>query len=100
MGDYHRLPADWRREVRAADLPDIYQEVAAVIGVEATLKLAETFGGASPYFPVLGCALRDIRNRAIRREFTGANHKELARRWGLSVRHLRQIVNPSREGQS
>jgi len=94
--DYRRMIPAWLRQVRAEDLPEVYQEMAAVVGVEATLRLAQVYAGTSVYFPKLERALLGIRNRVIRREFDGANIRELARRWGLSARHVRYIVNPPR----
>jgi Mor family transcriptional regulator len=90
------LRPGWLRQVRPDDLPEVYQEMAAVIGVEATVQLAQTFAGSSVYFPKLERALLSLRNQVIRREFDGANVKQLARRWNLSSRHLRHIVNPPR----
>ena len=89
------LPA-WLKQIRPDDLPEVYQEMAAVIGVEATVTLAQNFAGTSVYFPKLERALLNLRNAAIRREFDGANVKHLSRRWNLSARHVRYIVNPPR----
>lgn len=90
----------WLKQVRPQDLPEVYQEMAEVIGVEATVQLARTFSGSSVYFPKLERALLTLRNEVIRREFDGANVKQLARRWNLSARHLRHIVNPPRQGRA
>ncbi|MCB2188173.1 MAG: hypothetical protein KQJ78_17275 [Deltaproteobacteria bacterium] len=86
----------WMSNITTQDLPEVYQEMAAVIGVEPTMQLARLFHGNSVYFPKLDRSLLSLRNQAIRREFNGANIKELARRWGLSARHVRAIVNPPR----
>ncbi|ADK86628.1 Mor transcription activator domain protein [Desulfarculus baarsii DSM 2075] len=86
----------WMREVSQEQLPEVYQEMAEVIGVEPTMRLAQVFSGNSVYFPKLDRSLLELRNQAIRRDFNGANIKELARRWGLSARHVRHIVNPPR----
>jgi Mor family transcriptional regulator len=86
----------WLKQVRPADLPEVYQEMAEVIGVQATVQLAQTFAGSSVYFPKLERALLTLRNQVIQREFDGANIKQLSRRWNLSARHLRHIVNPPR----
>lgn len=86
----------WMGEVKAETLPEVYQEIAAIIGVENTVYLAQVYAGSSVYFPKLERALLSMRNQVIQREFDGANLKSLARRWNLSVRHLRCIVNPPR----
>lgn len=93
------MPA-WLKQVRPDDLPEVYQEMATVIGVQATVQLAQTFAGSSVYFPKLERALLSLRNQVIQREFDGANIKQLARRWNLSARHLRHIVNPPRPGRA
>ncbi|MCA1989424.1 MAG: hypothetical protein LDL07_09830 [Desulfarculus sp.] len=92
----HNFLPSWLKQIQPDDLPDIYQEMAAVIGVEATVTLAQNFAGTSVYFPKLERALLGLRNAAIRREFDGANVKLLSRRWNLSARHVRHIVNPPR----
>ncbi|MFH1057814.1 MAG: Mor transcription activator family protein [Pseudomonadota bacterium] len=91
-----RLTPGWLRQLKPEDLPEVYQEMASLIGVEATVNLAQTFAGTSVYFPKLERALISLRNAAIQREFDGANIKALSRRWNLSSRHVRHIVNPPR----
>lgn len=86
---------EWMRKVSPQDLPEIYQEMAQLVGVESTVVLARIYAGTSVYFPKLDRALLSFRNRLIRKEFNGANIKALARRWGLSARHVRHIVNHS-----
>ncbi len=85
---------EWMKQVEAGDLPEVYQEMAELIGVEATVHLARIYAGTSVYFPKLERALLSLRNRAIRKEFDGTNIRQLARRWGLSARHVRYIVHP------
>ena len=84
----------WMRQVSSQDLPEVYQEMAEIIGVDATVHLAQIYAGTSVYFPKLDRALLSLRDRVIRDEFNGANIKALARRWGLSACHVRHIVNP------
>ncbi len=91
-----KLVPVWMREVNRDQLPEVYQEIADVIGVDQTMQLAQVFSGSSVYFPKLDRSLLEVRNAAIRRDFDGANIKLLARRWGLSARHVRHIVNPPR----
>lgn len=83
----------WLEDIRPEHLPEVYRDMASVIGMRQTFELAEAFAGSSVYFPRLEHALRDARNNLIRREYTGANIKSLARRWRLSVRHLRAILH-------
>lgn len=90
----------WIEEI-AADisidsLPESYQQVALIVGVEAALKLSEYLGGAALYFPKLEEMLREKRDERIRQEFNGINHRELARKYNLSERWLREIVQVKR----
>lgn len=87
---------NWMKKVKPQDLPEVYQEMAELIGVESTVNLAQIYAGTSVYFPKLERALLTLRNQAICREFDGANIRQLARRWGLSARHVRHIVNPKK----
>ncbi|MCB2225718.1 MAG: hypothetical protein KQH53_03490 [Desulfarculaceae bacterium] len=89
------LVPGWMRQVEAEQLPEVYQEIVGVIGLEPTLQLAQVFAGNSVYFPKLDRALIELRNRMIRAEFDGANTRALARRWGLSSRHVRHILRPA-----
>jgi Mor family transcriptional regulator len=92
------LVPGWMQQVEPQQLPEVYQEIVGVIGLEPTLQLAQVFAGNSVYFPKLDRALITLRNRLIRSEFDGANTRALARRWGLSSRHVRHILRPERHG--
>lgn len=80
-------------EVGMDDLPESYREIARIIGVDNAVRLSEHIGGIAFYFPKLDTMLRAKRNARIKKEFTGANHKELARKYGLTERWIREIVD-------
>jgi Mor family transcriptional regulator len=80
-------------EIDRKELPDLYQEMADLVGMACTLVLAGHFAGSSLYFPKLERTMLRRRNRQIRSEFKDGNLRDLSRRWGLSTRHLRQIIN-------
>jgi Mor family transcriptional regulator len=92
----NEMVPSWMNQLQSEALPEVYQEMADIIGVEKTVYLAQVYAGTSVYFPKLERALLTMRNQVIQREFDGANLRALARRWNLSVRHLRHIVNPPR----
>lgn len=79
-------------EITIENLPGDYREIAAIIGVENTLKIAHCLGGLQLYFAKMDAFLVSLRDTRIRREFTGANYRELAIRYGLSERWIRAIV--------
>jgi Mor family transcriptional regulator len=83
---------DWMSEIKTEDLPSSYQEMVELIGFEATIKLADKYQGTGFYFHKLDTAIQEARNKRIKAEFTGGNHKELARKYRLSEVWIRQIL--------
>ena len=81
--------------VKPEDLPPDLQEVAETIGFESTLKLIEARSGEGLYIPKVEKIQRAARDRAIRGDFNGANLRELAHKYGLTVTWIRTIVNSS-----
>ncbi len=77
-------------------LPEIYRDLAETVGLEATLALGREFGGMSLYFPKIESALRGWRDVNIRREFTGANIPQLAKKYSLTSVRVRQILGMPR----
>jgi Mor family transcriptional regulator len=73
-------------------LPEIYQDIVNTVGLDGALALGREFGGMSLYLPKIESALRSWRDINIRREFTGANIPELARRYRLTSARVRQIL--------
>jgi Mor family transcriptional regulator len=88
--------SEWLKEIAAEMtvdcLPECYQAIAEIIGVEATLNLSEYLGGTRFYFRKIDGLLMDKRDERIRKEFTGFNHLELARRYGLTETRIRDIL--------
>ncbi len=82
-------------DIQPHDIPDGYQDVVDAIGMEAALKLVETMGGGPLYVPTKKDICRGARDRAIRAEFNGRNHRELATKHNLSLTWIRTIVGPS-----
>ena len=66
------------------DLPESYRDVAMTVGVENAVRLSELLGGLSFYFQRLDRVLAGKRDEMIRSEFDGANHRVLAKEYGLS----------------
>ena len=54
--------------------------------------MAEELGGCRLTFPDLGELERQQRDRLIRARFTGSNHQELALRFSLSERQIRNVL--------
>lgn len=78
----------------------LYKKIAAAIGPENFVKLAEVVGGATIYIPKPESLTRPVRDARIKKEFNGYNHLELARRYDVTVRWVRQLCGEGHtEGQ-
>lgn len=90
------MNSEWLKEIAAEmtadNLPECYQDIAEIIGVEATLQLSEYLGGTRFYFRKLDGLLMDKRDEQIRKEFTGNNHLPLARKYNLTETRIRDIL--------
>lgn len=82
--------------VKPGDLPETLQEVADLIGFENTLALVERFGGEYIFICTPRRMSRPARNRAIYNDFDGSNYRALARKYGIAVRQVRDIVKEER----
>lgn len=82
---------EWMAELKPEDVPEPYRRMATLIGMEATLALAREYGGGVVYLPKLDSALRVIRDRRIRAEYTPHNVRALAHRYNLTEEWVRKI---------
>lgn len=89
------------RELTLDMLPDgIYKEIAEAIGVENFYKLTKVVGGATIYLPKPDSVLRPVRDARIKAEFNGYNHPELAKKYRVTERWVRQLCGDGKiEGQ-
>jgi Mor family transcriptional regulator len=74
-------------------LPEAHRRLAEVIGLEATLRLCEAYGGAPLYIPKLDALAAARRDRCIRAEYDGMNTATLARRYKVSQRTVQAILS-------
>lgn len=78
-------------KIKCEDLNGAYNEIAELLGIEAAVKLHETFRGQQLTFPVhLFC--KDFIERQIIEAYNGSNIKQLATRFGYSEKWIREIV--------
>lgn len=89
------------QELTLDDLPQgTYQQIANSIGLDAFCKLADLVGGSTIYIPKLESLVRPVRDAHIREEFNGYNHAELAQKYGVTVRWIRELCGSGHmEGQ-
>lgn len=82
-------------------LPEgIYKDIAQAIGSENFYKLTKVVGGATIYLPKPESVIRPIRDAHIKSEFNGYNHPELAKKYGVTERWVRQLCGDGKlQGQ-
>lgn len=73
-------------------LPDgLYKQIAEEIGIENFYRLTKLVGGESIYIPKPESFVRPARDIRIKAEFNGYNHTELAKKYGVTKRWVRQL---------
>lgn len=80
------------------ELLELYeQRLIEIFGASDAQKvvrlLIEVVGGARITVPTLKQIEIEFRDKRIRERFNGLNHSELSMESGLSIRHIRRIVN-------
>ncbi|MCI8959001.1 MAG: hypothetical protein HFG62_07780 [Lachnospiraceae bacterium] len=82
-------------------LPEgIYRDIAEAIGIKNFYTLTEVVGGATIYLPKPESVIRPVRDARIREEFNGYNHPDLARKYRVTERWVRQLCGEGKlEGQ-
>ena len=81
----------WTEAITIDMLPEQYQPLAEVIGVQQLLNLAEKQGGSNLYVPKLEALVRTTRDRQIKEEYTGYNAEALAKKYSMTVRWVQEI---------
>lgn len=75
------------------DLSGDQRELAECIGIDNYIEIIKYCGGCSVYFPCEEVICRVVRNRQIINEFNGANYRKLSKKYKLSERQIRNIIN-------
>lgn len=92
---------DWKSEVTVQMLSPAHRKLSDVIGIEATLKICEAFGGEAIYIPLTDAIYAAVRRKWIREEYSEKNAvpRQIARKYGLSEREVQRIVSGIRPEQ-
>lgn len=69
---------------------------AAAVAFDLTEAIRQQFGGELLYIPKGDACARYQRNAQILRQFNGRNHADLARRHGLSVTKIYEVLAAGR----
>lgn len=81
-----------RQPILPSDIPEEYRDLVEHLGLRAFLRLASLRGGQELYIPKRTSLEREARDRSIRAQFDGSNHRALAARFHLSERQIRKIL--------
>lgn len=79
------------RTADIAVLPEPIYTFAQIVGFDKALEIAKTFSGESLYMPKYENVIKQFQIRKILSDFNGYNYKYLAKKYNLSVRHVRRI---------
>lgn len=75
-------------------LPENFQSVAAIIGLEKAIELSKEFGGSTIYIPSHSTATRYSRNEKIKAEYRkGSSYSQLSRKYNLTQVMIRSIIS-------
>jgi Mor family transcriptional regulator len=85
----------YRREdkvnVKNTDLVPIYKEIADIIGIENTVMLYKNFKGQQITFPQRIFTIEYVA-KYIKENRNGESVRELAKKFGYTERHIRQLL--------
>ena len=69
------------------------KNLAIIIGIDAYINLVKNYGRTNIYILKSDSLIKDIRDKKIRSEFNGYNYRYLAKKYNLTDRAIREIVN-------
>ena len=83
-------------DVKMEDLPEFFQDIASIIGLDNAMKLVELAGGTSLYIPKYDSCILAAKSRRIYDEWkastSGNPYAELAQKYNYSETHVRRII--------
>ena len=78
---------------RIEDFPQSMQQIINLIGLENLYKLSKYYAnGSEIYIPVPERLLQNVRNKMIQENYNGYNERELAIRYGITVKQIKNIL--------
>lgn len=84
---------EWTEELTNEYIPERLHPLVEVVGVKAFLELCSFYGGSSVYLPTTNVLIMPLRDQRIRKEYNGKNVTELGRKYRLSERQIRHVLN-------
>lgn len=89
--------AKYLQYLQVEELPEHYQDVVAVIGIDATVKLAQAFPGVPLYFKHVDRLLLPAKKAYVLAKSTGNNQRRLALDTGLPLASVYEILKADHE---
>lgn len=83
-------------EIENDCLNGIYNEIATVIGIDATMSLYSLYRGQQITFPVNFFTTEFIASRVVK-EYDGSNIKQLATKYGYSEKWIRKMIKEHKD---
>lgn len=87
------------KKIKGEDLNGAYSELAALLGIDAVLKLHGKYRGTQLFFPV-ELFSREFLTMQIVEEYNGHNIKELATKYGYTEKWVRKILKENIDNNS
>lgn len=81
--------------VQKSDIPENYEHIVSLIGLDNFIKICQYAMGDELYFPTPESILRETRNRLILQEYDGYNMAGLSRKYGITKATVKNIVKGS-----
>ncbi|MDD3847183.1 MAG: Mor transcription activator family protein [Syntrophorhabdaceae bacterium] len=92
------IPGVIRDNILVEDLHPTIRMIADIVGIDGAIKISAECGGTNIYIPKLEISLAKARARAIVKAFNGSNYLDLARKFKVSDRYVRSVVERARKG--
>lgn len=83
-------------KIEVYDVPEVLDNMVGIVGIEKFVEVSRFYGGENVYIPLYKSLVRKARNREIARKFNGVNFRELALEYGISVTHVKRILEDER----
>lgn len=88
--------ANFKYNITLSDIPEAYQDIASMMGIDNFIEFCFLYGGANIYFPTVKTLKNHFRNDEILELYKGGmSIPEIARQHNISSNYVRYIVKKS-----
>lgn len=79
-------------QITPEDIPHDMNWLCDIVGVQHLMEIIDVAGGEVLYIPKRQTIELPLKKQAIQREYNGHNARQLARRYGITERRVRGIL--------